>query len=153
MKKAQVFTIDVIVAFVILLVGIGILYYNYPYKNKSYYNAERLSDDIIGVLSETRITDICVNPGHDVADGCECPSYQKVQVIACNENIKNQDADLLTLFTELISNGYASDEDMYNAIHEIFVDKNVIDERRFGFAVIYTTPSSADPLELYNTER
>ena len=152
MRKGQIFSMDIIIACVILVLGIAILFYQYPFKSKSYYNSERLSEDILSVLTETKISDLCKGPGEATASGCECTNYEKLEHVVCNPNIKDKDADILSFFTEVSSNGYCSREDISAIIHEIFVDKNVIDEKRFGFAVLYTTASHSNPLEMYNTE-
>lgn len=153
MKKAHIFTLDVLIAFVILILGISIIYYAYPVKNKVYYNTERISEDIISVLVETRITDLCAKPGESLSAGCHCTNYKKLENLVCDESLKDKNANILSLFTELIEKGAADGDEVEEVIWQIFVEKNVIDEKRFGFALIYTTPQSTGaPLELYHSD-
>ena len=154
MKKAHIYTFDVLVAFVILIVGLSIIYYAYPVKNKVYYNTERISEDIIAVLVETKIDDLCTNPGLLESQGCDCPNYEDLETLVCTPNLNDKEANILSLFTEIIESRTVPGTEVQNVIREIFVEKIVIDEKRFGFAIIYTTPETLpnEARELYNTE-
>lgn len=156
MKKGHIFTLDVLIAFVILIIGVAIIYYAYPVKNKVYYNTERISEDIIAVLLETNIQDLCVKPGVEISNGCNCPNYKKIEELVCNIQLRDKEGNLLSLFTEVIETGALNNLGLKieEVIKQIFVEKYVIDEKRFGFALIYTTPhrTANEPLQLYNTE-
>lgn len=149
-KKGYVYVLDVVIAALLLLVGLALLFYGYPQKDYTPYFTDRLSEDIVGVLSETQITDLCDNPGQNI--GCSCPNYPELRDIVCTNLLHDTDASLLSLFSETIERGYAGEDKMKAIIKEIFVDKGVIDEKRFGFSIIYTSPSITNPSELYNTE-
>jgi len=141
---------------VILIIGIAILYYAYPPKAKNYYDTDRLSEDVIGVLMATNITDLCIKPGTNVSSGCKCQNYPRLQVLVCNERMMNKNPDMLSFMTELIETRRAQTSSINDMIHEMFIDKNVIDEKRFGLAIIYTKPSPNSTTgdktyELYNT--
>jgi len=157
MKKGQVFTLDVLIAIVIIIIGIAILFYLYPTKDTNYYNTERMSEDVISVLQETKLSDICVNPGNTTSHGCRCQHYNTVQQLVCDESLINKDADILSFMTELIETRRVPSNMIHDMIKEIFVEKGVIDEKRFGFAIIYTKPTNnlterGYTYELYNTE-
>lgn len=148
-KSGYVFVLDVTIAAIILLIGITLLFYTFSQKERNYYLTDQLSNDIIGVLAETDITDLCVNPGPSAF--CSCPNYDKLSVLVCNDYLRSEEGSLLSLFSELIETGAVEGVAVEDTIYEIFVTKKVIDEKRFGFAVIYTTKSTTEPLELYNT--
>lgn len=148
-RKGHVFTIDVVVAVVILIIGLAVIFYAYPSKVKNYYFTEQLSEDMIGVLVETNVKDLCSNPG---TAGCDCPNYPEMESLACQPNLINTEANLLELMTEVIQKQSADPNDITELLQEIFVEKNVIDEKRFGFAIIYTTPQTTTPYELYNSD-
>ena len=151
-KKAYMFTLDLTIAIIILIVGVTILFYHFFASNRTIYFTEQLSEDIIGVLSYTKITDLCVNPGTTVGNGCNCQNYPRLTAIVCTDKILDTDADLLSMMSEIIETGSFPGTDVKDLIREIFVTKNVIDERRFGFAILYWSSLYRHTLELYNTE-
>lgn len=152
-KKGYMFVLDVAIAIAILIIGSAVLFYNYRSSNKIIYYTEQLSDDIIGVMSHTKITDLCLNPGTSILDGCLCPNYNNLEQIVCADPtvIRDFDANLLSMTSELIKTSSVSGQVIKDLIRDIFVNKKVIDEKRFGFAVLYTDETGI-PLELYNTE-
>jgi hypothetical protein len=147
-KKAYIYLLDAIFAITILLIGTIFIYYNFSTPPKQIYFTEKLSEDIVGVLFYTEIKDLCVNPGEPF---CSC-RYDNLTQIVCWNNIDNYDSNLLSMFSELIETGSVSGNVTQNLINEIFVKNNVIDEKRFGFSVMYTDMDTPQPLELYNTE-
>jgi hypothetical protein len=151
-RKGHIFSLDILIALLILVLGLVLVFYKYPIKNQSYYFNDQLSNDMVLVLSDTHIKDLCINPA---LAGCSCPNYIELDDLVCklDYKLKDTDANLLSAFTEIIENEAANNKDIENVIKEIFVDHNVIDEKRFGFAVIYTTPSEPAPFELYNSDR
>ena len=160
MNKGQIFSLDIVIALVILLIGFAFIYYLVPPKNTNVYGTERMSEDVISVLQATKITDLCRNPGvaaSNSVNGCSCPNYQRLQALVCDTRLINKDADLISLMTELIETRRVPQSYIHDTIKEIFVDKNVIDEKRYGFAIIYTVPAlnssgSDRTYELYNSE-
>ncbi|MBW2971012.1 hypothetical protein KY320_02525, partial [Candidatus Woesearchaeota archaeon] len=85
--------------------------------------------------------------------GCSCPHYKKLEDLACSSDFsENPEATILDTFAEHIAKGSASGEEIADVIHEIFVENNVIDEKRFGLAILCTDLHTGQPLELYNTE-
>jgi hypothetical protein len=149
-KKAFVFTLDMMIAIIVLIIGIVIMFYKFTSGLKTIYFTEQLSEDMIGVLSYTNIKDLCINPGE--SSGCDCPNYRNLTQIVCSGNLRDMDANLLSMTSEVLERGLVDGNVTKNMIHEIFVTKQVIDERRFGFAILYLTRSATIPLELYNTE-
>ncbi len=152
-KKAYMFTLDLTIAIVILVIGISIIFYRFVSGNRTIYFTEQLSEDIIGVMSYTNIDDLCVNVGES---GCDCPNYKNLTQIACSRlpcvgPLKGTSGSLLSVISEVIATGSCPGETVKGAIREIFVTKNVIDEKRFGFALLYHG-GAAPLLELYNTE-
>jgi len=151
-KKAYMFTLDLTIAIIILIVGIAILFYHFFAGNRNIYFTEQLSEDIIGVLSYTKIIDLCINPGVLESEGCDCPNYANLTQIVCSRKILDTNADLLSMMSEVIETGSFPGSNVRDVIREIFVKKNVIDEKRFGFAVLYWSSVYRNTLELYNTE-
>ena len=148
-KKGMIFTIDMMIAVIVLVIGIVIMFYKFTSGLKTIYFTEQLSEDMVGVLSYTNIKDLCISPGES---GCMCPNYDSIQEIVCNSGLRNFDASLLSMTSEVIERGLVEGDAIEEMIHEIFVEQNVIDEVRFGFAILYLTPSATAPVELYNTE-
>ncbi len=149
-KKGYMFIVDALVAIVVLVIGLSFILYDNLYDTTPYYNTEQLSEDVVGVLFETQIKDMCINPG---IAGCDCGSYKKLEDIVCVNNVvNNYDNSLLGMISEVIESKSVDKIVIRDIIKEIFVEKKVIDEKRFGFSLIYTDRSSGAPLELYNTE-
>lgn len=151
-KKGYMFILDVAIAITIIIIASVILFYNYRSSNKIIYYTDQLSEDVIGVLSHTQIKDLCLKPGSPADEGCDCPNYKNLTQIICNKLLKDFDANLLSMMSELIETSSVDGRILKDLIRDIFVNKKVIDEKRFGFAVLYTDLKSAVPLELYNTE-
>jgi len=152
-KKAYMFTLDLTIAIILLVIGISILFFRFASENKTVYFTEQLSEDIIGVMSYTNINDLCVNIGES---GCNCSRYSNLTRIACGHSpcvsqLQDRNGSLLSMISEVITTGSCPGEIVEGTIKEIFVTKNVIDEKRFGFALLYQG-GSAPLLELYNTE-
>jgi hypothetical protein len=149
-KKGIMFTLDVTIAIIILIIGLVIIFYNFKPSSRTIYVTEQLSEDIIGVLSYTNIHDLCVNAG--AMTGCNCPNYHNLTIIACDPNLRSIDGSMLSVLSEVIERGLVDGSVVKDVIREIFVTKNVIDEKRFGFAVLYLSRAAPSALELYNTE-
>ena len=148
MKKGYVFTLDAAIAILILLIGFAIIYYQFSGENRTTYFTDRLSEDVIGVLAHTKVSDLCVT-----GSGCGCPNYPNLTKLVCEPALRTADPTLLEMFTEVIETGTHPGRDVENTIHELFVSSKVIDEKRFGFSVMYTNLELLPvPLELYNTE-
>jgi hypothetical protein len=143
------FMLDAVLAIIMLIIGMTILFYNFYHENRPVYFADRLSDDVVGVLSNTQIKDLCINVDKP---GCNCPKYSNLNLMVCSGTLKNVDTDILSMLSEVIENGLFASTIIEEMIHEIFVDKHVIDEKRFGFALLYWSSSMGISLELYNTE-
>jgi len=148
-KKGYIFTLDVIIAIVILVIGTTIYFYNFYLQDKPIFFTEQISEDVVGVMSFTRLNDLCFNPGES---SCQCINYPRLEQLVCRDTLQDPDGTILTLISEIIATNSASGDDVKELIHEIFVTKKVIDEKRFGFAILYTEIGSNIPLELYNTE-
>jgi hypothetical protein len=148
-KKSYMFMLDAAIAIVMLIVGMAILFYSFYQENRPVYFADQLSDDIVGVLSNTKVDDLCMNLDEP---GCICPKYSNLSLMVCSGTLKNVDTDVLSMLSEVIENGLFASTTVEKMIHEMFVDNYVIDEKRFGFALLYYSSSMGTSLELYNTE-
>ena len=150
-KKGYMFTVDVTIAIILLVIGIAFLFYNFK-SSKTVYFTEQLAEDIIGVLAYTNTRDLCIDPGIGASEGCACPNYPNLSRIVCNENLKDADTNLLSVLSEVIERGLVDSSAVKDSVKEIFASKNIIDEKRFGFAILYLTRVAPTALELYNTE-
>jgi hypothetical protein len=149
MKKGYAFTLDAAFAILIIIAGLAIIYYSGAQTHKTDFRAEQLSEDIIGVLFHTKVSDLC----KDVRTSfCTCPNYEKLTEIVCSHYIFNLDTDILSVISEAIQTGSVSGEALEALIYELFVTNNLINENRYGFSVMYTDPQSSTPFEIYNTE-
>jgi hypothetical protein len=147
MRKGYLFTMDAVFSALILIISAIIILNQLPKPSTDYFT-DRMGADVINVLSHTQTTELC-----SISDtSCNCYKYVKLEAIVCSPVVRNREAGILDVFSEVILTGAVSSKEIEDAIHEIFVTKNVIDEKRFGFAVLYSTPGSVAPLELYNTE-
>jgi hypothetical protein len=149
-RKGYMFMMDVIIAIIISVAGFTLLTYNYNSEKETGFFSEKLSEDVIGVMAYTSISDLCIDPGDPVT--CNCPNYEKLELVVCSGNLQNVDTSLMGMMSEIIETGSFESQKVKDIIKEIFVDKKVIDTRRFGFAVIYTKPSSNQPFQLYNSD-
>lgn len=150
MKKGYMFTVDAILAILILSGSIVFILAHLTRPQTDYY-IDRMPSDLIGVLSYTQTSDICNLGG--AASECSCnPKYPITQQLVCSPLIRNRDVSMLELYSEVIYANVGGTSLVEDSIHEIFVTNNVMDERRFGFSILYTTPTSSAPLEIYNTE-
>lgn len=152
-KKAYMFTIDLVIAIIALIIGLALMFYKFSSVNKNIYFTEQISEDIIGVLAYTSTHDLCLNLGN--SSTCTCPRYQNLSQVVCGGLLQDPDTNILSLISEIIETGAYSGNSVKGIINEIFVTKNVIDKKRFGFAILYTSlvTSPDTPLELYNSER
>ena len=147
-KKGYMFLLDAVLAVLILFIGSALIYYYTANNSRNLYNTDKLADDIVGVLFYTQISDLCITPGEP---GCSCPNYQELDDLVCSGSIENYDTNLLGMMSEIIEKSSVDGNEVKQVIKEIFVDKNVIDEKRFGFALLYSDFGGL-PLELYNSE-
>jgi len=148
-KKGYVFTLDATIAILILLIGFTVLYYQFAVDSKTTYFTDRLSEEVIGVMAHTKVSDLCVV----TKDTCDCPNYQTLTNLSCAPRLRADDPTILEMLTEIIETGTHPGNEVEDMIHEIFVTGKVIDEKRFGFSVLYTNLGLVPvPLELYNTE-
>jgi flagellar basal body-associated protein FliL len=147
-KKAYMFTLDLTIAIIVLVIGVAIIFYNFISSNKTIYFTEQLSEDIIGVMAYTNLHDLCKGFG---SDECNCPNYPNLTMIACDSQLRDNDASILSALSEVITRGLVDGTVVRNTIREIFVTRNVTDEKRFGFALLYQG-INMPLLELYNTE-
>jgi hypothetical protein len=149
-KKGIIFTLDVTIAIIILIIGLVIIFYTFKPGSRTVYFTEQMSEDIIGVMAYTNVKDLCINTG---AAGCTCPNYPNLKTIVCDPNVRTTDGSILSVLSEVIERGLVSGTVVKDVIKEIFVTNDVIDEKRFGFAVLYLSRSAPSALEIYNTER
>lgn len=145
------FTIDVTIALIVLVIGVAVLFYNFSTKDKIIYFTEQLSEDMIGVMAYTDLDDLCSATGSPT---CDCPNYPELTQIVCRASprLQSYDVNLLGMFSEVIERGIATSDEVKAVIREIFITKNVIDERRFGFAILYTDMESTVALQLFHSE-
>jgi flagellar basal body-associated protein FliL len=148
-KKAYMFTLDLTIAIIVLVIGVAIIFYNFISSNKTIYFTEQLSEDIIGVMAYTNLDDLCTDLNTPAT--CKCPNYPNLTMIACEPQLRDTDASILSALSEVITRGLVDGPVVENVIREIFVTKKVIDEKRFGFALLYQG-INIPLLELYNTE-
>jgi len=150
-KKGYMFTIDVTIALIVLVIGVTVLFYNFSTKDKTIYFTEQISEDMIGVMAYTDLDDLCSNTGTPT---CDCPNYVELSQIVCRSSptLRSYDVNLLGMFSEVIERGIATSDEVKAIIREMFITKNVIDERRFGFAILYTNMESTISLQLFHSE-
>ncbi len=152
MKKGFVNMIDVVIAVILLVIGILLLLYNMPKSQEKFFFSDMVSNDIIGVLSRTSITEVCENPGLSEAEGCECRHYnQTLSKLVCTDTLQNPKESIMEMLAEVIETGTANQTDIDSVITDMFVTKKIIDEKRFGFSIIYTDPVTKQQHEIYNT--
>lgn len=153
-RKGYVFTLDAVLALIIIIVSLAILLSQLPEPTEDYYT-DNIPTDIVNVLAYTDVQDLCTDVG--VPASCECYQYEELEELACSEFVKDPESSVLELISEFIVTGAPTrsgaplQEQVEEVIHEIFTTRNVIDEERFGYSLQYTFPG-AGPVELYNTE-
>ncbi|KYK24400.1 hypothetical protein AYK26_06900 [Euryarchaeota archaeon SM23-78] len=149
-KKGYMFTLDVTISIIILVIGVALIFYNFR-TIRTVYFTEQLSEDIIGVMAYTTINDLCIDPANQ-AGICDCPNYINLTKIVCSGKLQDVNASLLSMISEIIETHAFGGDEVKDLIRETFVKKNIIDEKRYGFAILYTDLVTSIPLELYNTE-
>ena len=145
------FILDATIAIIIIVVAATLLFYNFLRVDRPVYFTERISEDIIGVMSYTKLTDICVDLYDE--DNCDCPKYPKIKDVACSYKTTNKDSSVLSMLNEGVERAVLPDAEVEAIIKDIFVDKKIIDEKRFGFAILYTKPDTGETLEIYNSDK
>ncbi len=144
--------IDVVIAVIMLVIGVLLLLSNMPKSQEKVFFSDMVSNDIIGVLSRTSITDVCENPGLSEGEGCSCLHYSEtLPTLVCTDTLQNPKESIMELLAEVIETGTASQTDINSLITDMFVNKKIIDEKRFGFSIIYTDPVTKQQHEIYNT--
>ena len=139
-KRGYVFTLDVFVAVVILIIGvillIGLMYY-VPRKERT----EALSTDIIGVLANVRVNDIC-----SFSPGCLCPSYPSVEALICSE-VKNERITLLEFMGQLYYDG--NQAIIEQLVDEIIINQEIIPRNYELELRLYDLNNPADVKQIY----
>lgn len=70
MRRGYIYTIDAAIAILILVIAILALFGSYLYAPKS-ASADAMSSDLLALLTQTRMSDLCVQSGN----GCSCGPY------------------------------------------------------------------------------
>ncbi len=140
-KRGYFYTLDVVFAIIILVIGLLLVagsYFYAPQKVKS----EALANDITGVLGSTHIYDVC----NDI-DSCDC-SYQSIRDL-CNENpsqIKNPDITLLEFMGQLYHDNQR--EAIQDIVNETIVKSYVLPPN-YDMQVVLFDPKTGDLEQLY----
>ena len=117
LRQGYFYTLDVVFAIVILMVGLLIvfgMYFYTPHKVK----AEGITTDITGVLANIKLNDICSD-----IDNCDC-RYESIKAL-CEEDptqIKNPQISLLEFFGQLY-------HDNRRDQIEVILNETIIDSR------------------------
>jgi hypothetical protein len=134
-KKGYIYTLDVAVAAIILVVGLVVIigmYFYVPDKPRT----ENLATDISGILSNTRVKDLCT--------ACDCGDYDNVEA-AC-PYATNDGMSLMELIGLLYSKGdYQKINDL---IEEVIVNTDVLPETH-GMQVVLKEEASGATRQLY----
>jgi len=97
LKQGYMYTLDVVIAIIILMIGLLLIagsYFYTPHKVR----AEGITDDITGVLAHTRIYEVC--PDYEPPCHCHYPSMQDL-CEASPTQVKNPELSLLEFMGQL----------------------------------------------------
>ena len=137
------FTLDAVIAILVLIVGTSIVFMNLPSPQEDFY-IDRAGIDVIGVLSQTLVSDLCTE------SPCGCGNYDALTELVCDYDVEFEQS-ILDLYAEHLARATAPRGLLWDSVQEIFIDTDVIDERRFGLALLVTLPEASEPVELYAT--
>lgn len=138
MKKGYIFTLDVFVASIILIVGfiaiIGFMFYS-PEKDKT----DKLATEIISVMAEIKLYELC-----DFSSGCSCV-YPSIDAL-CSE-IKNPRLSILEFLGQLY---HDSIDKSFTAaiIDEIFIESQIV-PMSYDLQVLLHDPGFNSQMQLY----
>lgn len=142
-KKAYIFTLDAIIAIIILSIAAVLLLTQLPSQQTDYL-LDHAGQDVINVLSHTQTTDLCNTQEED----CDCPNHPRLTELTCDESIEDKNTSILELIGAHLVQGGTPPQQINNTIHELIRETNLVDER-FGFSLLYTAPGNDEPIELH----
>lgn len=144
-KQAYIFTLDAIIAIIILSIAAVLLLTQLPSQQQDYL-LDHAGQDVINLLSHTQTSDLC-----DTQEAtCNCPKYPDLEELVCHEAIQERNTSILELIGAHVIQEGTQPQQINNTIHELIRETNLVDER-FGFSLLYTDPESNDPIELHTS--
>ena len=148
MKRGYFFSVDAVLAIIILGGGIIFLFTQLT-AVPDMETPKHISTDLMGLLFDVRIGDICKGPMVPIAD-CEC-LYETLQTnYYCQGKISDVDFTLLEYFGMLYAQDPSNVYYINQMINETITESNLV-PKNYNFTFILTDHSdpSSDPITLY----
>jgi hypothetical protein len=139
MRKGYVFSLDAVIAVIILVIGfllISGIYIYTPDKERT----DMLNTHITGMLADVKVGELCA----DIST-CSC-TYPSIAELCADGRIWNSETTLLELFGQL----YHDSEriTIERVINETIINNGVI-PGNFGLQILLMDPAKSGPQQLY----
>jgi hypothetical protein len=138
-KKGYLFTLDVIIAVIIIIIG-GIIVYSIMFYAPEKERTEILSNDVVGLLSDIKIYEVCQSTVYP----CNC-EYTSIEDL-CSE-IKNNQISLLEFLGQLYDDAIPRAR-IARIIDELLIQKKII-PANYDLEIILYNPDSKVSYQLY----
>jgi hypothetical protein len=139
MRKGYVFSLDAVIAVIILVIGILLISAIYVYTPDK-ERTDMLNTDITGMLANVKVGELCAD-----LSTCSC-SYPSIAELCANGRIWNSETTLLELFGQLY---HENDRVMIErTINETLIDNGII-PGNFGLQILLMDPARSEPQQIY----
>jgi hypothetical protein len=135
-KKGYIFTVDVLVAVLIIVIGLIVLLGLFHYAPEK-ARTEELSNDIISLLSYVKVGDVCtIQTG-----SCSCAYLSLTDVCA---DVQDDSISLLELFGQLY---YMNEREKIDPIvDELFIQSGILPQN-FGLEIMLYNPEDPSNMQ------
>ncbi len=121
MRKGYFFTLDALIAVIILVIGIMVIFSYYIFAPDTERTGQ-LTKDISGVLSTTRVLDVCWQADSANQD-CDC-SYSALEDPGVCKRMTDRKMTMMQLFGVL--HHYSQRQDIEDIIKEMIVEAQIL---------------------------
>lgn len=148
MKKGYFFSIDAVLAIVILAGGLIFLFSSMG-NNPDILTPKHLSTDLMGLLFDVKISDICEGPMAPIPE-CQCIYVTIEENYYCRGEITNTDFTLLEFFGMLYQQNPTNIVFIGEMINDTITSSNLV-PKNYNFTFLLTDHSNpgSDPVTLY----
>jgi len=140
MKKGYFYTLDAVIAIIILIMGLIIIAGFYLYAPEKERTGS-LSDDVTSILNQVKVEDVCTSIG----SSCSC-SYSSIATSDVCRWLRKPDISLMELLGLLYHKKQR--EDIDNIIEDLLITPGIVPEN-YEIVIHLLEPASGNIEQLY----